>query len=433
MSDQEIPTSGRDRNDKPSEELFDADFLPDADGDFLGELDRVLTTDDEEHGPETGLADVEEALESMDLDVEPESTEQDAWTESASIPAPEARMCLEPEVPPAPNTVDRLQALREHRRPVPAPEETTTGAPERIPPVAAVVRSPAAKDRAVTGSASAVASKPAGTGGHRPAPMPGNDRTPTITRQPATAVDTATPRPAAPPPPTLGSRPGTPLLWLVVLGLLAVLGFGTGAVGIWLQLDTDTHLAWMEKRLAEVSGAERDSREAAKAERLRALESEIAALQAVQDKFGPTLVQRLVQENERLRRDLARLESTLAELYGGLETVQVKLAEIERRPNGVQRSTDAATATPAGNSVASPQKGGWAVNLMSFRRQSVAEKEAARLRDDGIPVTLQSVERKGRTWYRLRVVGFADVAQAKAFAKKIRTRRELSSAWVGRN
>ena len=48
----------------------------------------------------------------------------------------------------------------------------------------------------------------------------------------------------------------------------------------------------------------------------------IAALRAIQDEFGPRLVQRLAEENERLRQDLQRLETTLVNLNSGLETVQ---------------------------------------------------------------------------------------------------------------
>ena len=70
---------------------------------------------------------------------------------------------------------------------------------------------------------------------------------------------------------------------------------------------------------------------------------------------------------------------------------------------------------------------------MSFRRQATADKKLAQLRDDGIPATVRTIVHKGQTWYRLLVGGFADFAQAKAFAEKIRAKPGLSSAWIGRS
>ncbi len=441
MIDREIPTPGRDRDDKPSNELFEDDFLPDADGDFLGELDRVLTTEDDDPGHDPQLADVEEALESLALEVgpepdpEPEPAQGGARTQPTPVPAAGRS---DHEAPPMSKAVDRLQGLREQRRRVRPPVETPPHRPERIPPVAAVVRSPAAEAGVRTPPPSAVRPKPAGTA--RPGPAPAHDEggTPPIIQKRATAAGTAVPRPVAPPhpaegsPPTSGLLAGIPHLWLGALGLLAIIGIVTGVVGIWLQSDTDTELARMETRLAEVSGPRRDARDAANAERLRMLEAEVARLRSLQEEFRGTLVQRLIHENERLGQDLERLEATLTELQGGLESAQVRLSDAEKRPKGVQRPAETVTPAPAAGSGAVAEKGAWTVNLMSFRRQAVAEKEIARLRDDGIPATLKSIEREGQTWYRLQVSGFADVLQAKAYAKKIRARRDLSSAWVGR-
>ena len=440
MIDQETPTPGRDRDDKPSDELFEDDFLPDADGDFLGELDRVLTTEDDDPGHDPQLADVEDALESLELEVEPEPdpepAQRDAWTQPTPVPAAGRS---DHEVPPMSKAVDRLQGLREHRRSVQPPVEKPPHRPERIPPVAAVVRSPAAGAGPRTPPPSAAPSKRAGTARPGPASALEKGSTPPITRKRTTAVGTAAPRTGAPPHPAEGPPPRSgrlleiPHLWLGALGLLAIIGIVTGFVGIWLQSDTDTELARMETRLAEVSGPRHDARDAADAERLRMLEAEVARLRSLQEEFRGTLVQRLIDENERLNQDLERLEATLTELQGGLESAQVRLADAEKHPKGAQRPARTVTPAPAAGSGAVAEKGGWTVNLMSFRRRAVAEKEIARLRGDGIPATLKSIERKGQTWYRLQVSGFADVAQAKAYAKKIRARRDLSSAWVGRD
>ena len=61
MIDSKTPMLPPDPEDEFSDELFDPDFLGDADSAFVGELDRVLTTEDGEAGQDSQSADIVEA------------------------------------------------------------------------------------------------------------------------------------------------------------------------------------------------------------------------------------------------------------------------------------------------------------------------------------------------------------------------------------
>ena len=211
-------------------------------------------------------------------------------------------------------------------------------------------------------------------------------------------------------------------VWLGIVALLAVGGIGIGAGALWMQMETDAHLAWMETKLAAIVGpsrAERDARDAETTRRVRALEER-------QDALRSSLARRLENQNERLDQDIEDLQSALVEVHAHLEAVQNQLAAYSKRPDTAGRRL----ATGPG---AVPKKGDWVVNLISFQTQAKADKWRARLRAEGIPATVQTVVRKGQTWYRLLVGGFADFAQAQAYVEEIRSKPDLSSPWIGRN
>jgi len=70
MIDPKTPMLPPDPKDELSDELFDPDFLGDADSEFFGELDRVLTTEDSEAGQEPQSVDIVEALEPFEHELE---------------------------------------------------------------------------------------------------------------------------------------------------------------------------------------------------------------------------------------------------------------------------------------------------------------------------------------------------------------------------
>ncbi len=77
--------------------------------------------------------------------------------------------------------------------------------------------------------------------------------------------------------------------------------------------------------------------------------------------------------------------------------------------------------------------GNWSVNLQSFLKEQAAIKESRRMKARGIPAEISQASSKGKTWYRVKVTGFASFKEAKAYTDQIRGDAELSSAWVGRN
>lgn len=406
----------RDPKDEPSNGLLDPDFPADSDSEFLTDLDRVLSIDGSEFEQQPLSADITETLECFDLDIESVGGEHGESGEPTPIRHETAH--LGPEEPPVPEVRSRLQDQREHRRPAPAADEAATTAPKALE----------IQGGAKSQSSSTTASIPPGSANRRPSPVEESGTETAITRQREPDVGVT-------------RRPKVSPVWLGIVALLATIAIGIGAGGIWLQRDADARLAQMEANLsaaAPPSGVEWDAREAENAERLRALEQrlegEITGLHGAQDDLHSSLVQRLGSQNERLDQYLRTLQSGLVELHEKLEAVQNQLADTRKRLDTADSQQAKTSSAPAAASSEPARKeGNWAVNLMSFRRQATADKKLAQLRDDGIPATVRTIVHKGQTWYRLLVGGFADFAQAKAFAEKIRAKPGLSSAWIGRS
>lgn len=83
-------------------------------------------------------------------------------------------------------------------------------------------------------------------------------------------------------------------------------------------------------------------------------------------------------------------------------------------------TSDAAPGPAAALAAQSAQTGQFQVNVGLFAQDDNARRVHARLRDAGLPVHLQSLQRPGRILTRVRVGPFATRAQAQAAAQKIR-------------
>ncbi|MDD2801572.1 MAG: SPOR domain-containing protein [Methylococcales bacterium] len=73
----------------------------------------------------------------------------------------------------------------------------------------------------------------------------------------------------------------------------------------------------------------------------------------------------------------------------------------------------------------------WSVNLIAYKQDWYAKSKAAEFAQKGVPVEVIPVEVNGVTWYRLKVGGFANKAEADAYAARVKKALNLSSVWVG--
>ena len=88
------------------------------------------------------------------------------------------------------------------------------------------------------------------------------------------------------------------------------------------------------------------------------------------------------------------------------------------------RPGPAATATAPG--------GDWFVNFSSYTQRSAAESWVKRLQPSVGKAVVAAGDKDGRTFYRVRIIGLADRAQAEKVAAQLQAAHNLPPLWVGR-
>ncbi|QIB65582.1 SPOR domain-containing protein [Kineobactrum salinum] len=134
-----------------------------------------------------------------------------------------------------------------------------------------------------------------------------------------------------------------------------------------------------------------------------------------------------------LRDENRQLGDTLAGLEQQLRT-QRETAAAEQpsstpapAPTTAQASPDQ-PAEPAPAATAS----GWFVNFGSYSERPLAQQWADRLKPDAGNVVVSTVQVKGNTLYRVRVVGLSSEQNAQSVAQTLARKYELPTLWVGR-
>lgn len=127
-----------------------------------------------------------------------------------------------------------------------------------------------------------------------------------------------------------------------------------------------------------------------------------------------------------------------------LQALAMRLARLEQNQKTltvVKAATSGVSATEnppvrmvasAGVTTAEEAKGGWVINLLSVASAKAANAQLERLRKMGIRADKQSVNKEGKSWYRLRVTGFDSYEGAKAYIDTVERQTGFDSAWVAR-
>jgi len=83
--------------------------------------------------------------------------------------------------------------------------------------------------------------------------------------------------------------------------------------------------------------------------------------------------------------------------------------------------------TPSGN-----HQGIWVLNLISLNNAVAADHELKRLQQLGIHAENVKAEVQGKTWYRIRIPGFASVEEATRQRKILANRLGIHDTWIGK-
>jgi cell division septation protein DedD len=206
-------------------------------------------------------------------------------------------------------------------------------------------------------------------------------------------------------------------LGLVIVGLVALVLLAAGGYGVIQQRSA----AQQEIRQlqATLATAANPAEVASSREALREMEQRAADNQATIDA--------LTLENRRLNDTVAGLEEQLAAQKSAPKPAAAA------RPATTPAATKAApkqAATAAGASAATG--GDWFVNFSSYSQRSVADNWLKKLKPSAGKAVVIPGARDGRTFYRVRVVGLTDRAQAQKVASQLQAAHNLPPLWVGR-
>lgn len=79
------------------------------------------------------------------------------------------------------------------------------------------------------------------------------------------------------------------------------------------------------------------------------------------------------------------------------------------------------------------QNGDWVINLVSFHAIDNANAYIAQLKQRGIHTDMVPVTIKGKSWYRIRTIGFASKQDAEKQQQILARKLKLNSAWVSKS
>ncbi|MEI6412957.1 MAG: SPOR domain-containing protein [Pseudomonadota bacterium] len=268
-------------------------------------------------------------------------------------------------------------------------------------------------------------------------------------------------------PPAAAATTGvSPIMTLV----LSVAGVLAGAAGLWSSAGWQDAVSSLEarfERLPAVAAAapapEMTLRWANLERQINSLTAELAALKSSQSPTRPGSRDQAVLFNadlEPLLARLNRLENTLAALEPHpapeprkpAREVKPRKVAVDVPPPQARHEPPPPAATPApvipvsATPVPAPAptpptpaaatsrvtNGAWVVNLFSVESAADAEREQRHLSSKGIETEVEKVNLRGKNWFRIRAMGFADSNSARRYADELKHKQGVKGPWVGR-
>lgn len=227
----------------------------------------------------------------------------------------------------------------------------------------------------------------------------------------------------------------------ILLGLLGVIG---SAVALWLTLGISDQVAHLETQRSVKAPVVKTADQSAA----------IASLNRRLDKLSGQFAEHMKQVAESQARPApaapeaqiasAKPVATSAVAVKPASKPAVKKQAVSKpaSPAAVpvkpamakQKVPTPAKASPAAKPVLAAQpskRGEWVVNLSSFGAPAAAASELARLKKLGVQAESIKVVVHGRTWFRLRVPGYASEKVAREQLKVLEKQVGIKDAWIG--
>ena len=221
-------------------------------------------------------------------------------------------------------------------------------------------------------------------------------------------------------------------LGMIIVGLVALVLLAAGGYGVIQQRSAAAEE--IRQLQATLATAASPAEVASTREALQAMEERNTRQQATIDT--------LTLENRRLTDTVAGLEKQLAAQQANAAqatSTPPKAAAVAKpapkpapKPAAtpVAKPVPAAKPSTAANVTAS--SGNWFVNFSSYTQRSVADSWVKKLQPSVGKVIVASAVKDGRTYYRVRVAGLADRAQAEKVSRELQAAHGVSALWVGK-
>jgi len=186
--------------------------------------------------------------------------------------------------------------------------------------------------------------------------------------------------------------------------IFAILAMLAAATAIWLSPGTQNITKNQKNKLVTGQNIQ-----------IEHLKSRISALE-----------QRGNQHNTALKQRLDQLEQQVSALTGLL----AKLTRKHPAPGSAKQAITSTRIKPTNMPVPARTPTGWVVNLVSVDTHYAANKALARYKSQGISTEIFPTEIKGKTWYRLRVAGFASKQDATKQKILLADKFGIRDAWI---
>jgi len=196
-----------------------------------------------------------------------------------------------------------------------------------------------------------------------------------------------------------------PIMLFAMLAVLIV------AVAIWFNLgskDDATHTRQLQTETMPATDT-----------RMQSMENRITSLE-----------RHVEQQNDAMMQQIDRMERDINSLTRGVnqQARQQHSAQAARKAPAKVRPVK--RRKPVTVPVASHKVGGWVVSLISVDTMAAAKKSQADLQAKGISTEISPGNVKGKTWYRVRVPGFANKEEALAQQTYLANKFHINNTWV---
>jgi len=168
-------------------------------------------------------------------------------------------------------------------------------------------------------------------------------------------------------------------------------------------------------------------------ERITKLSTRLASFGAMSGGSSDPKLDALDSRTARLEQLVSNVKEEIGHLRHAIASQPAKAAPVRKVVKKAHKKRVKAKAKPKQQRkvvAAAPHGGKWFVNLTSHSNPKSAQHQVQRMANRGIAAESRQVVVKGRTYYRVRIAGFASRSKSIAFKTMLAKKYKISDSWV---